>query len=62
MGFSRQEYWSGSPFPSPGGLPDSGVELTSALAGALLTTEPPGKPETRFHSLVPLHDEKVNKG
>ena len=26
MGFSRQEYWSGLPFPSPGGLPDSGIE------------------------------------
>ena len=61
MGFSSQEYWSGSPFPSPGGLPDSGVELTSP-ALALLTTGPPGKRETRFHSLVPLHDETVNKG
>ena len=26
MGFSRHEYWSGLPFPSPGGLPDSGIE------------------------------------
>ena len=34
-GFSRQEYWSGSPFPPPGDLPDPGVELQSrALAAA----------------------------
>ena len=44
MGFPRQEYWSGLSFPSPGNLPDSGVEPTSpALAGGLFTTEPPGK-------------------
>jgi len=29
MGFSRQEYWSGLPFPSPGGLPDQGIEPRS---------------------------------
>ena len=29
MGFSRQEYWSGFPFPSPGDLPDLGIELRS---------------------------------
>ena len=29
MGFSRQEYWSGLPFPSPGDLPNPGTELTS---------------------------------
>ena len=34
MGFPRQEYWSGSPFPSPGDLPDPGIEPVSpALAG-----------------------------
>ena len=45
MGFPRQEYWSGFPFPSPGDLPDSGIELTSpALTGRLFTTEPPAKP------------------
>ena len=39
MGFARQEYWSGSPFSSPGSLPDSGIELMfPALAGGLLTT------------------------
>ena len=45
MGFSRQEYWSGLPFPSPGDLPDLGVEPRSpALAGGFFTAEPPGKP------------------
>ena len=48
MGFSRQEYWSGEPFPSPGCLPDPGIEPESpALAGGFITTEPPGKP--RLH-------------
>ena len=44
MEFSRQEYWSGLPFPAPGDLPDPGIELTSALAGRFFTTEPPGSP------------------
>ena len=36
VGFSRQEYWSGLPFPSPGDLPDPGIKSTSpALAGEL---------------------------
>ena len=44
MGFSRQEYWSGLLFPSPGDLPDTGIKPTSpALAGGFFTTEPPGK-------------------
>ena len=42
--FSRQEYWGGLPFPSPGGLPDPGIESVSpALAGGFFTTEPRGK-------------------
>ena len=45
MGFSRQEYWSGLPFPSPGDLPDLGIEPGSpALEAGTLTSEPPGKP------------------
>ena len=40
MGFSRQEYWSGLPFPSPGGLPDPGIEPGSpALQADSLPTE-----------------------
>ena len=44
-GFSRQEYWSGLPFPSPGDLPDLGIEpRSSTLEADALTSEPPGKP------------------
>ena len=43
MAFSKQEYWSGLPFPAPGDLPDPGIELMSlmspALAGRFFTTE-----------------------
>ena len=43
MGFSRQEYWSGVPFPSPGDLLDLGIELGSPEFQAdALTSEPPG--------------------
>ena len=42
---SRQEYWSGLPFPSPGDLPDPGIELMSpALQADSLPPEPPVKP------------------
>ena len=45
MGFSRQEYWSGLPFPSPGDLPNLGIEPGSpALQADSLPSEPPGKP------------------
>ena len=46
MGFSRQEYWSGLPFPSPGDLPNPGIELVLPHCGQtlFLTSEPPGKP------------------
>ena len=44
MGFSRQEHWSGLPFPSPGDLPDPGIEPWSpAFQADTLTSEPPGK-------------------
>ena len=44
MGFPRQEYWSGLPFPFAGDLPNPGIELESpALAGVFFTTESPGK-------------------
>ena len=50
MEFSRQEYWSGMPFSSPGDLPDSGTEpmslLSPALVGRFLITVLPGKPRT----------------
>ena len=45
--FSRQEYWNGLPFPTPGDHPDPGIEYLSlaspALAGGFLTIAPPGK-------------------
>ena len=44
MGFSRQEYWSGLPFPFPGYLPDPGIEPRSpTLQADALTSAPPGK-------------------
>ena len=46
MEFSRQEYWSGQPFPPPGDLPDPGVEPRSpALQADALRSEPPGEPK-----------------
>ena len=43
MGFSRQEYWSGLPFPSPGDLPDPGIEPRfPTLQADTLTSAPPG--------------------
>ena len=44
IGFSRQEYWSGLPFPSPGDLPDPGIEPRSPALEADALTFPPGKP------------------
>ena len=47
MGFSMQEYWSGLPLPTPGDLPNLGIEPASpALQADSLPTEPPGKPPT----------------
>ena len=43
MGFSRQEYWSGLPFPPPRHLPDSGIKPMSPILQDSLTTEPSGK-------------------
>ena len=44
MGFSRQKHWSGLPFPSPGDLPDPGIEPRSlALQADSLPSEPPAK-------------------
>ena len=57
LGFPRQEYWSGLPFPSPGNVPNLGIKLTSpvspSVAGGFFTSEPSGEPVilgTRFQS------------
>ena len=50
MGFSRQEYWSGLPVPSPGDLPNPWIEPRSpTLQADALTSDPPGKP-THMHT------------
>ena len=46
MEFSRPDYWSGSPFPSPGDLPNPGMEpMSPALKADSLPAEPQGKPK-----------------
>ena len=55
MGFSRQEYWSGLPFPSPGDLPNPGIEPGSpALQTDTLPSEPPEKATGFFTARDPL--------
>ena len=53
--FSRQVYWSGLPFPTPGDLPDPGIEpmtlMPLALADRFFTTAPPGKPKKESESV-----------
>ena len=50
MGFPRQEYWSGVPFPTPGDLPDPGTEPAfPELAGGFFTTVP--------HRKLPKHEQ-----
>ena len=59
MGFSRQVYWSGLPFPTPGDFPNPQIKplslLSSSLAGRFFTTVPSGKPHKRVWT-------KVNEG
>ena len=55
MEFPRQEYWSGSKFPSPGDFLNPGIEPTSpVLAGGFFTTEPPGKPKGRLENVIEI--------
>ena len=57
--FPREIYWNGLPFPTPGHLPDPGIEpasLTSpVVAGEFFTTVPPGKPLTHDFNSLSLH-------
>ena len=49
MEFSRQEYWRGLPFPSPGDFSDPGIEpMFPALAGRFFSAEQPGKPQAEY--------------
>ena len=53
MEFSRQEYWRGLPFPSPGDVPDPGLEPGSpTLQADALPSEPPGSLESESHSVI----------
>ena len=67
MGFSRQEYWSGLPFPYPGDLPNPGIEPGSpALQADALSSEPPGKPtivwpQVNIREGTQLHPSTENK-
>ena len=59
MGFSRPEYWSGLPVPSPGDLPNPGIEPRSpALQADSLPSELPGKPKKGFpqRGRLPLYE------
>ena len=66
VGFPRQEYWSGLPFPPPGDFPNPGIDSTSpALAGGFFTAEPPGKPPltiSLFHEGSVLWPFSVHAG
>ena len=63
MGFSRKEYWRGLPFPSPGYLPNPGIEPASpaspALAGGFFTTEPLEKLKEKVAMLYRLKNKPV---
>ena len=55
MGFSRQEYWSGLPSPSPGALPNPGIKPGSpALQTDALASEPLGKPAWKLNSVLSI--------
>ena len=67
--FSKQEYWSGLPFPTPEDLPDPGIKLASTVSPAFqvdsLPTEPPGKPSLLLHKtslwgVLPLHQAECS--
>ena len=56
MEFPRQVYWSGLPLPTPGDLPDPGIEpMPPALGGGFFTSEPPGKPHSQWFEVIASH-------
>ena len=60
MGFSRQEYWSGLPFPSPGDLPDPGIEPRSPALQAILYQLIPGN-DLRYADDITLMTESAEE-
>ena len=61
MDFSRQEHWSRLPRPSPGDLPDPGIEPESPeLAGRFFTAEPPRKPVGMVTHMIKLHTHTIH--
>ena len=62
MGFSKQEYWSGLPFPSPGDLPDPGIEhvslVSAALAGGFFMISATW--EAVYFNMLKTQEEKVD--
>ena len=62
MEFSRQEYWSGLPFPSPGDLPDPGIKARSpTLQADSLLSESPGKPKEALYTLTKKDSRWLNE-
>ena len=65
MEFSRQEYWSGLPFPPPGDVPTPGIKPASlvspALAGRFFTTVPPGKPTLEIAYFQKLKGKYISR-
>ena len=65
MEFSRQEHWNRLPFPSPGDLPNPGIEpvspMSPALAGKFFTTEPPGKPIMYMYMCTDTHTQSPSE-
>ena len=70
MEYSRPEYWSGQPFPSPGDLPNPGMEPRSpALQADSLPAEPQGKPKitemgslSRLQRIFPIQESWIEAG
>ena len=60
MGFSRQDSWSGLPFPSPGDLSNLGIKPRSpTLQADALTSEPPGKPYLGYGCCQKKHTKSI---
>ena len=54
MGFFRQEYWSELPFPTPGDLPDPGIEPACPVSPALQASSLPAEPSGKHYCFMPM--------